>query len=231
MYGHITSGAYAEYIAVDVNSIAKIPHDMDYNLAACMDPLSIALHMVMRSGIEPGDTVFISGSGAQGLMTIICCKSMGAGKIIISGSGHRLKAAAELGAETIDYRNENVIERVMEMTGGMGTKRILECSGTAKGIRDSFDVVARGGCISTVSLPAEEVAVPIRKLVLDEIDFHGNRANPNTLEKAIVIANQYRDEIERLITHEYAMSEFEQAFETFNKRLDNSVKVIVKPAQ
>ncbi|MCL2856961.1 MAG: alcohol dehydrogenase catalytic domain-containing protein [Oscillospiraceae bacterium] len=230
MYGHTYQGAYAEYIAVDVNSISKIPDDFDYNLAACMDPLSIALHMVMRSGIQPGDTVFIGGSGAQGLMSIICCKSMGAGKIIISGTGHRLKAAEELGAITLDYKTDKITERVMEMTGGLGVKRVIECTGTAKGVRDACDLVARGGCISTVSLPGEEVALPIRKFVLDEIDFHGCRANPNTLEKAIAISNHYREELQRIITHEFAMSDYKNAFETFTKRLDNSLKVVVKPA-
>jgi len=231
MYGHITQGAYAEYIAVDVNSISKIPDDMDYNLAACMDPLSVALHMVMRSGIEPGDAVFISGAGAQGLMTIICCKSMGAGYIIISGSGHRLKAAEELGATIIDYKTEDVIKRVFELTDGLGAKRIMECSGTPKGIQDACNVVARGGCISTISLPTEEVLLPVRKFVLDEIDFHGNRANPNTLSKAIVIANQHREKLKRLVTHEFAMSDYKNAFKTFTGRLDQSLKVIVKPGR
>ena len=230
MYGHITNGSYAEYICIDVNSIAKIPDDMDYDLGACMDPLSIALHMVMRSGIEPGDSVFISGAGAQGLMSIICCKSMGAGKIIVSDTGQRLKAAEKLGATIIDFKTESTVDRVMELTEGLGAKRVIECSGTTVGIHNACEVVARGGCISTVSLPTGEVSLPIRKLVLDEIDFHGCRANPNTLEKAIKIANLYREELKMLITHEFAMSDFENAFETFNKQLDNSLKVIVKPS-
>lgn len=231
MYGHITQGAYAEYIAVDVNSISKIPDNMSFQMAACMDPLSIALHMVMRSGIEPGDTVFINGSGAQGLMSIICCKSMGAGKIIISGSGRRLEAAKDMGAITIDYKKEDVVKTVMEMTDGLGVKRVMECSGTASGIRTSCDLIARGGCISTVSLPTEDVMIPVRKFVLDEIDFHGNRANPNTLDKAISIAGLYREDLQKLITHEFAMSDYKQAFKTFNERLDHSLKVIVVPSR
>jgi threonine dehydrogenase-like Zn-dependent dehydrogenase len=136
-----------------------------------------------------------------------------------------------MGAVTIDYKAEDVTTIIMELTGGAGVKRVLECSGTVEGIRRSFDVIARGGCISTVSLPSEEVPVPVRKLVLDEIDFHGSRANPNTLEKAIVIANLYREELQKLITHEYPMSEYKQAFKTFTGRLDNSLKVVVKPGK
>ena len=229
MYGHITQGAYAQYIAVDVNSICKFPDYMDYNLAACMDPLSIALHMVMRSGLEPGDDVFISGAGAQGLMAIICCKSMGAKKIIISDSTERLGAAKELGAAVIDFMTENVVARVLELTNGLGAKRVMECSGSPSGIRTACDVVARGGCISVIGLPTEDVVIPVRKLVLDEIDFLGNRANPNTLDKAIAIATHNTDDIKKLITHEFAMSDYKNAFRTFEGRLDNSVKVILKP--
>ena len=229
MYGHITPGAYAQYIRVSIKSIAKIPEYMDYNLAACMDPLSIALHMVERSRIEPGDDVLINGSGAQGLMAIICCKSMGAGRIFVSGSGRRLEQAAKLGGIPINYKEEDVVAKVMEYTNGLGVKRVMECAGTAKGIEQACDVIARGGVVSTISLPKENVALPVRKIVLDEIDFLGNRANPNTLEKAIVLANQHREDLEQLVTHEFPISEYERAFEIFNGRLDNSLKVIVKP--
>ncbi len=116
MYGHITPGAYAQYIRVSIKSIAKIPDYMDYNLAACMDPLSIALHMVERSGIQAGDDVLNSGAGAQGLMAIICCKSLGAGRIFITGSGKRLERAAELGAVPINYKEDNITERIMKET-------------------------------------------------------------------------------------------------------------------
>ena len=229
MYGHITPGAYAQYIRVSIKSIARIPDDMDYNLAACMDPLSIALHMVERSGLMTGDDVLVNGSGAQGLMAILCCKSMGAGRIFVSGSGRRLEQAAKLGGIPINYREENVVEKIMEYTGGLGVKRVMECSGTASGVAQAWGVIARGGCISTISLPKEEVPIPVRKLVLDEIDFVGNRANPNTLEKAIVLADQNREELQQLITHEFPMSEYKRAFEIFNGRLDHSLKVIVKP--
>jgi L-iditol 2-dehydrogenase len=111
-YGHYTQGAYAQYMCTSVKAIEKIPNDMDFNVASCMDPLSIALHMVMRSGIKPGDSVLINGAGAQGLMSILCVKSMGAGLIMISGSGNRLEAAKKLGAITIDYRTEDVVARL-----------------------------------------------------------------------------------------------------------------------
>ncbi len=231
MYGHITQGAYAQYMAASIRSIAKIPDDMDFNIAACMDPLSIALHVVMHSRIEPGDSVLVIGAGAQGLMSIICAKSMGAGLILCAGSGSRLKEAERLGAVPIDYRSEDVVERVMKLTGGLGAKRVMECSGTAQGVRNACFCAARGGVISVIGFPKEDVPIPVKRLVLDEIEFVGNRANPNTLEKAISIAYQHREELQRFITDVYPLSRYAEALDKFIKRPEGTLKVVLKPQQ
>ncbi|MFA7642816.1 MAG: alcohol dehydrogenase catalytic domain-containing protein [Sphaerochaetaceae bacterium] len=228
-YGHYSQGAYAEYMRSNVKAIARIPEDMDFNVASCMDPLSIALHMVMRSRIQPGDDVLINGSGGQGLMAILCARSLGAGKIMVSGSGFRLEVARQFGAIPINYRDEDVVAKVKELTGGKGAKRVIECAGTAVGIRQAIDSVAKGGVVSMVSLPGGDIPVPIRRIVLEEIELVGNRANPNTLEKAISLAAQYPAEMQRLITHEFPLSEYVKAFDIFNGRKDNSLKVIMKP--
>jgi L-iditol 2-dehydrogenase len=229
-YGHISQGAYAEYMCSSIKSIAKIPDDMSFDVASCMDPLSIALHVVMRTGIQPGDSVLVSGAGAQGLMSILCAKSMGAGIIIVSGSGNRLEAAKKFGAITIDYREENVVSRVKELTDGAGVKRIVECSGTAAGIYNACEAVAKGGGISVVSIPKDDdVLIPIKKIVLDEIDFVGNRANPNTLTKAITLAGNYKKELESMITHVLPLVEYEKALHVFNSKAENPLKVVMKP--
>jgi threonine dehydrogenase-like Zn-dependent dehydrogenase len=228
-YGHYSQGAYAEFMRTNVKAIALIPDEMDFNIAACMDPLSIALHMVLRSRIEPGDDVLINGSGGQGLMAILCVRAMGAGKIMVSGSGFRLDIAEEFGAIPINYHEDDIPTRVKELTHGKGAKRVLECAGTAVGIRQAIDSVAKGGVVSMVSLPGGDIPVPIRRIVLEEIELIGNRANPNTLEKALSLAMQYPTEMQRLITHEFPLSQYEKAFDTFNGRKDNSLKVIMKP--
>ncbi|MDC7247945.1 MAG: alcohol dehydrogenase catalytic domain-containing protein [Sphaerochaetaceae bacterium] len=228
-YGHYSQGAYAQYMRTNVKAIAKIPDEMDFNVASCMDPLSIALHMVLRSRIEPGDDVLVNGSGGQGLMAILCARALGAGKIMVSGSGFRLDVAKDFGAIPINYRNENVPERVKALTNGKGAKRVFECAGTAVGIQQAIDSVAKGGVVSVVSLPGGDIPLPMRRIVLEEIEIIGNRANPNTLEKAIPLATQFEREMKRLITHELPLSQYEKAFDIFNGRKDNSLKVIMKP--
>ena len=189
----------------------------------------MSLHAVMRSGMEPGDSVLVNGSGAQGLMSIMIVRAMGAGAILTSGSGFRLQVAERLGAITIDYRKENVVARTRELTGGLGAKRVIECSGTPEGVRQACEAVAKGGTISMVSLPSKDVEIPIRRLVLDEIDLRGNRANPNTLEPAIAMVQENNIDLSSLITHAFPLSKFAEAFDIFVHRKDNSLKVVVKP--
>ncbi len=229
MYGHITAGAYADFVAVSIKSIAKIPDNMSYETATLMDAMSIALHMVMRSGIEPGDSVLVNGAGAQGWMSILCARAMGAGEIYCSGSGARLAFAESLGAIPIDYRTQNVIDEIMKRTGGKGVKRVMESTGTAQGVNTACYVAAPGGAIAAVGFPSEEVPVPVKRLVMNEISLHGSRANPGTLEKAIVLAERYPDELARMITHCFPLSQYAAAYETFTKRLDGALKVVLKP--
>ncbi|MFB0920485.1 MAG: alcohol dehydrogenase catalytic domain-containing protein [Oscillospiraceae bacterium] len=229
MYGHISPGAYAEYIAVNINAISKIPDEMDFDTACVMDTLSIALHVVMHSHLEPGDDVLVNGAGAQGWMSIICCKSMGARNIYCSGSGDRLEMAVKLGAIPIDYRKEDIVEAINRYTGGLGVKRVMECTGTSEGVNKACWCVSRGGTVSLIGFPKEDVPIPIRHLVMDEIELVGNRANPNTLDKAISIASQHMDDVRGLITHVFPLSEYAKAYETFTTRADHSLKVVVKP--
>lgn len=229
MYGHITAGAYAEYIAVNIKSIAKIPDTMSHETATLMDAMSIALHMVMRSGIEPGDSVLVNGAGAQGWMSILCARAMGAGEIYCSGSGARLVFAASLGAEPIDYRTENVVEEILRRTNGKGVKRVMESTGTAQGVNTACYAVAPGGAVAAVGFPAQEVAIPVKRLVMNEISFHGSRANPGTLEKAIVLASRYPEELARMITHRFPLSQYAEAYDVFTKRRDGALKVVLNP--
>jgi threonine dehydrogenase-like Zn-dependent dehydrogenase len=214
-----------------IKSIAELPDEMSFNAGACMDPLSIALHMTMRSRLEPGDSVLVNGAGAQGLMSIMCVKSMGAGMVMVSGSGNRLEIAEKMGAIGINYRKEDVAIRVRELTEGSGAKRVLECSGTEKGIAQACAAVAKGGCISVVSLPPGDgnITIPLKQLVLNEVELVGNRANPNTLEKAIAMATANNFDIDSLVTHEFPLSEYAKALDVFVGRKENSLKVICKP--
>ncbi len=228
-YGHYTPGAYAQYMRTSVKSIFNIPDSMSLEYAACVDPLSIALYTVKRSRMEPGDDLLIIGTGPQGLMAILCGKALGAGRIIAAGSGERLRKAKELGAVTIDYKDDDVVEAVKELTNGKGAPSVLECAGTPQSIRQACLAAAKGGVISAIGIPHSEPELPIKRMVLDEVELVGNRANPNTARETIDLLLNNRIDLTPLLTHRFPLKDYAKALETYEDRKDGAIKVATKP--
>jgi L-iditol 2-dehydrogenase len=228
-YGHITPGAYAEYVQASVKSLVRVPEGFDLEIAACVDPLSIALYTVKRSRLQPGDDLLVMGTGPQGLMAILVARALGAGRIIAVGSGARLDLARTLGAITIDYRAGRVNEDVRALTDGLGVPAVLECAGTPASLRACCLAAAKGGVVSVIGIPHEEPSLPIRRIVLDEIEIVGDRANPNTADDALSLLVNGRVDLTPLLTHRFPLAQFSTALDVFERRQDGAVKVAIKP--
>lgn len=228
-YGHYTPGAYAQYMRTSVKSIYKVPDSMDLETAACVDPLSIALYTVKRSRMQPGDDILVLGTGPQGLMAILVAKALGAGRIMAAGSGERLKRAEELGAIPINYRDGDVVEKVKALTNGMGVPAVLECAGTSESFTQACYAASKGGVISVIGIPHSNPSIPLKRIVLDEVEIIGDRANPNTAQEAIGLLVNNRIDLKPLQTHRFALKEFATALDVFEKRKDGAIKVATKP--
>ncbi|MGF7216449.1 L-iditol 2-dehydrogenase [Spirosoma lacussanchae] len=228
-YGHYTPGAYAQYMRTSVKSIFKIPDAMSLEYAACVDPLSIALYTVKRSRMQPGDDILIIGTGPQGLMAVLCAKALGAARIYAAGSGERLAKAQELGAIPIDYKEGDVVTTVRELTSGRGVPAVLECAGTAQSLTQACLAAAKGGVVSVIGIPHADPSIPIKRMVLDEVELVGNRANPNTAQPTIELLINNRIDLSPLMTHRYALTDFRTALDTYENRKDGAIKVATKP--
>lgn len=229
-YGHNYTGCYAEYVVHDIRTLIRLPDQMEIEIGAAIDPVSIAMHTAKRANIRPGDDVVVLGSGSMGLFALQCVKVLGAGNVIVVGSGQRLDIAKSVGAdEVVDYRKTDSLAEVMKLTGGMGAPSVIECAGTPNSIQNSVEMCYRGGTISIIGIPVEPVALNVKKLVLDEIDFRGARANQNEQEEVIPMMLDGRIETRKLITHTYPLVEFDTALDTFLTRKDGAVKVVIDP--
>lgn len=202
---------------------------MSLEYAACVDPLSIALYTVKRSRMQPGEDILILGTGPQGLMCVLLAKALGAGRIFAAGSGERLKKAEDLGAIPINYKEGDIVTKVKEYTNGLGTPAVLECAGTADSIRQACLAAAKGGVVSVIGIPHADPALPMKRIVLDEIEIVGNRANPNTAQATIDLLINNRIDLTPLMTHRFPLKEFGTALDIFEKRKDGAIKVATKP--
>ena len=228
-YGHYTQGVYADYAVHSVKSVFAVPDTLSDEDAAMLDPAAIALHTAKRAGFKPGDSVAVVGPGVLGLLAAECARVLGAGRVLVVGRGARLAKAAELGHETVDFTAEDPVAAVRERTGGRGADAVLECSGAADAVGRSLRMLRRGGRVAVVGIPQDDAAVDVKQLVLDELDLVGVRAAAGEMPEAIALAASGRLRLGELITHRFALEDFDEAYRVFTERVDGALKVIVSP--
>lgn len=229
-YGHYSQGADAEYVVHSIKSVFPLPDEIDLPLGAMMDTASIALHSVKRPGIEPGDSVVVVGAGPMGFLTADCALAVGASQVILTGSGERLERAAQMGFVTVNYRTEDPVAAVRRLTDGKGAHVAIDTGGTTDSIRQAVDVLRKGGRVAFTGVPTEgDTALPMQKIVLEEIDLFGVRANRNTMEEVMPLVVSGRVRVAPLVTHHFALEAYGEALHTFAERIDGALKVLVQP--
>ncbi len=122
-------GTAAEYIALPAAQAVKLPDKVSFEAGACLGiPAMTAYHAIALSQAAKGITLLISGgAGAVSQYAIQFAKAVGATVLTTVSSAEKAKAAQEAGADhTIDYKREDVGERVQELTGKRGVDAVIE---------------------------------------------------------------------------------------------------------
>lgn len=228
-YGHYTNGAYAQYAVHGIKSLARLPDNLSFDEGALADPTSIALWSVKRGRLNAGDVVAVLGPGPMGLLTMMCAYALGASRVLVVGQGERLKKAQELGAEIVDYSQGSPVEAVKELTEGKGAHVTIDAAGTKDSVQWAVKMTRKGGNVVLTGLPPEEVALPLERIVLEEMNVYGVRANQGTMEEALALMASGRIDVKPLITHRLPLKEFARAYEVFTQRLEGALKVVLHP--
>jgi NADPH2:quinone reductase len=126
----VSQGAYAEYaVALAANAIA-IPQTMPYAQATNFPTLYPTAYGALKwkADLQPGEVLLVHGAGGgSGLTAVEVGKAMGAVVIASAGGADKLSAARDAGADhLIDYRDEDLRGRVLELTGGRGADVIFD---------------------------------------------------------------------------------------------------------
>jgi L-iditol 2-dehydrogenase len=231
-YGFITQGAYAQYIAISVKSVNLMPKTMTFREGALVDTAGVVLHGLELCGVTPGGTVAVIGPGPIGLITMRLARAMGAARIIAVGRGARLQASRMAGADVqINFEKSDPVKAVREATEGLGVDEAIECSGAAGTFRQAVEMVRKGGRISLVGVPTDQVVepLPFKYIVHNEIAIFGARANPNVSRKVISLIAAGQLPVADLVTHTFPLEQFSTALDVFVNRREGVIKVVVEP--
>jgi S-(hydroxymethyl)glutathione dehydrogenase/alcohol dehydrogenase len=249
-------GGQAEYLRVPYANIGPriIPDNLtDEQTLFLTDILPTSYWGVENSGMKKGDTVVILGCGPVGLLAQKWANYMHAGRIIaVDNINYRLEHAKKFNhVETINFEDyDNTGEHIKEITHG-GADVVIDCVGmdgeksTIETIETLFKL--QGGSKSAIEIASQAVR---KGGTISVVGVYGARYNNFpfgdffsrniTLKMGQCPAHSYIDGILDLlknnkfdatdiITHRMSLSNGEEAYNLFNKKLDNCIKVILKP--
>jgi L-iditol 2-dehydrogenase len=230
--GFTTDGGFAEYAVNNINTLVHIADSMSDEEATLVVTAGTAMYgLTELGGLVAGESVVITGPGPIGLMGVAVAKALGAYPVILTGTrDNRLKTGTELGADhVINVRNEDPVEKVRELTGGIGTDYVLECSGAANAVNEALHMTNRGGRVCLAAFPSEEVPVDIKHIVTNNIYVFGIRGEgKSATHRAEAFMRQGVFDATKIHTHTFPLAEVPTALKYARERIEDAIKVVVK---
>jgi threonine dehydrogenase-like Zn-dependent dehydrogenase len=189
--GYQTSCAHKQYVVGAQAPTLRVPladgtlvptrevptNGLIASLLALSDVMGTGWFAADAANIKPGGTVVVVGDGAVGLLGVLSAKQMGAERIIaMSRHESRQKLAREFGAtDIVSERGDQGVERIKELTKGIGADSVLECVGTQESMQQAIASTRPGGSIGYVGVP-HSVQLDGADLFYRHVHLHGGPA-------------------------------------------------------
>ena len=231
--GLTADGGFAEYEVNHVNTLYKLPDNISFDESTTITTAGTCIYGIdMAGGYIPGDTVAVVGPGPIGLMSVQLCKALGAGKVILTGTrDERLELGKKLGADYIaNVRRENPVDKVLELTDGIGADLVLEAAGGDTSLQEALEMTRKGGKISILAFYKGPITADISIAVRNGINIYTVRGEGRmSVGRALALMAQGKITGKPLITHTFPLEEINEAIKTFVERIGGAMKVVVHP--
>ena len=229
-------GGFSEYVRVPRINVDRgtylLPDGMSFEEGAFVEPLACVVRGQRIAGLQPGQTVLVSGSGISGLLHINLAKALGARKIIATDIvDYRLEAAKRFGADTAINGREDIPARVRDANNGLGADLVIVSTAAAEAIEQSFRCADRGGTILLFAPtePGVTVSYPLWELWHDGITItHSYAGSPIDITWAIELIRSKKVNVVDMITHRFGLGKAALGFQLVAEAKD-SIKVIIEP--
>ena len=237
-FSNTKDGVFAEYFHVneaDAN-MAKIPDTVPDDMAVyCCDMLSTGFMGAENGNIPIGGAVAVLAQGPVGLMATAGARLRGAGLIIgVESVPERQELARSYGAdEIVDFTREDVVGRVMDLTGGEGVDTSIEALGADVTFQDAVKMTKPGGTVSNtgyfgegefVHIPRIDWGVGMADMTIATGLCPGGRLR---MARLLRVLESGRVDPTLMTTHTFSFDDMERAFEVSDKKLNNVIKPLI----
>lgn len=229
--GQVADGGMSEYMRLSARAVVhRIPESVAFEDAAITEPLSCAIHAVNRGDIQLDDVVVIAGAGTLGLlMTQVAQLKTPRKLVVIDLEDKRLALARRYGADVvINPAREDARTIVRALTGGYGCDVYIETTGVPAGVTQGLELIRKLGRFVEFSVFGRDTTVDWSIIGEEkELDLRGAHLSAYCYPVAIDLLARGLVTSEGIVTHRYALSEWDQAIGLADSM--DSIKVLLLP--
>lgn len=226
-------GGQAEYVRVPFAQriMHKLPdHVADEDAIFLTDSLVTGYTAAQWGEIRPGDTVAVFGCGPIGLCAQISARMFGPARVFaVDLLPYRLEVARKIGSIPIDASSEDPATRLRKETGLVGVDVALETVGARAALETAFTSVRPQGTISVVGVFTEPVTIPMPLFSISNVTIRTGLADPQNLPRVWRMVESGALDLKFLISHTLPLTEAPRAYELFDRREENALKMLLKP--
>ena len=249
-------GGQAEYVRVPYANFGprKVTSDFrDEEVLFLTDILPTGYTAIDWAELQGGETVAVFGCGPVGLMAMKCAWLRGAKRVIgIDIEPYRLATAKRTAnAEILNAAEEDPVQAIRDLTEGRGADVCVDAvgmeanrnlldklsniihaqAGSIKGLQTAISAVRRGGVVTVVGVygtPYDNF--PLGQIFDKGITMRfGQAPVQKYIDELLTWVEQRKIRLDDIITHRLPLAQAPHAYEIFNKKEDNCVKVVMKP--
>lgn len=226
------NGGMAEYLKLPKESLVyKVPKELPLEKAILIEPFACSKHAVDRGNISNTDVVVLSGAGTLGLGMVGAIKLKNPKMLIVLDmKDDRLELAKKFGADlVINPGKEDAVKKVMDLTEGYGCDVYIEATGHPSSVIQGLSMIRKLGTFVEFSVFSAPTTVDW-SIIGDrkEIDLLGAHLSPYCYEPVIEWITSGKLPTEGVVTHQYPLEKWKEAFEMAGKG-EGSLKVIIIP--
>ena len=224
-------GVFQEYVAHEADLCFKLPDNVSTLEGALIEPLAVGFHAAIQGDAHLGQKAVVMGAGCIGLVSMMALKARGVSEVyVVDIMEKRLQKALELGADgVINGAEENVEEKICQITDGRGVDLVIETAGTEITTRQAISIAKKGSNIVLVGYSKSgEMTLPT-SLVLDkELTFKTVFRYRHIYPMAIEAVSQGKVNLKGIVTDIFDLDDAQKAMDYSVNNKADIVKAVIR---
>ncbi len=224
-------GAFARYLSVPQHILYRVPDSLSFEHAAFVEPLSVAVHAVGRTGASPDDTAVVIGAGVIGLLTMQVLRARGCQRVIaVDVDESRLGIARLCGAALVlNSAKEDALAKILDDTNGAGAALVFEAVGVEATVDTAVRCAAKGGSVVLIGNVSPRVGMALQAVVTRELSLLGSCASAGEYPACLELMASGAVDVAPLISAVAPLAEGPEWFRRLHDREAGLLKVILTP--